>query len=145
MLFNSTIKRQMINLETYRVRVIPSQCISYKSFTTLLGERWNPLSFRFHPEHTIYFNSILCKKTYVDYHLQNVQVRFIPNRFITLHSQGTIFFTPCIIQKSNPSTEDNLPILSIKNNNIFNWTGVTIVNKRIHHSLLQTPAILSLY
>ena len=58
--------------------------------------------------------AILRKKTYLDDHLQNVQIRLRPKRFIIYHD--------CTrneryqFRKSNPATDENLPICSIKKN-----------------------------
>ena len=89
------------------------------------------------------YMAILRKQTYLDDHLQNVQVRFRPKRFIIYHDCTRNDWYLSFRNPTQPQTVVSKFVRSQTTN--FNRTGITIVKRRIHHSFLRFPARLSSY
>ena len=81
------------------------------------------------------YMAILRKTTYLDDHLQNVQVRFRPKIFIIYHDCTRNERYPSVRNPIQPQTIISQFVRSKTTK--FSQTGVTIVKRRIHHSFLR--------
>ena len=94
---------------------------------------WSRENYSFRP-----YMAIFRKKTYLDDHLQNIQIRFRPKRFIIYQSCTRNERYQSFRNPAQPHTIISQFVRSKTTK--FNRTGVTIVKRRIHHSFLRFPA-----